>query len=390
MGPSAADPATEPMRRRASPASVGLRVAVDATPLMNRPTGVGVMTAALLNRLAQSGELDVHGYVVSWRARDHYRTSMPGGVTPLRLAWPARLAHRTWQRSAIPRLPGAWDVVHGTNYVVPPARSGARLVTVHDLTAWRFPQLVDDHSRAYPALLRRAVAGGAHLHCVSEAIGGELVGELAIDPAIVHVVPNGFDPVEPGDAAAARRRIDAPYVLALGTIEPRKDYVGLVRAMAAVWADHPDVKLVIIGGHGWGTEAFEAAVRNSGAQDRVVRVGYVADTDKADLMAGAELLVYPSVYEGFGLPVLEAMDHGLPVVATAVDAVAEVAGDGAELVAPGDPDALASAIVAVLTDEERRDRLVTAGHRRAAEFSWDRTGAAMIDLYRQLADPISS
>ncbi|MDH3299856.1 MAG: glycosyltransferase family 4 protein [Acidimicrobiia bacterium] len=385
MGPSAADPTTEPMRRRPPAGTTRLRVAIDATPLMNRRTGVGVVTAALFAELERSGELDLHGYVVSWRARDRYRTAMPGGVTPLRLAWPARLAHRTWQRMETPRLAGAWDLVHGTNYVVPPVRSGARLVTVHDLTAWRFPELVDHHSRAYPALLRKAVTGGTHIHCVSDAVGREVVGELGVPPELVHVVPNGFDPVEPGDGEAARRRIDGPYILAVGTIEPRKDYAGLVRAMPAVWADHPGLKLVIVGGDGWGTEAFESAVRSAGAENRVLRVGYVSDGDKADLMAGAEMLVYPSVYEGFGLPVLEAMDHGLPVVATAVDAVVEVAGDGAELVAPGDVEQLSAAISAVLTDDRRRKRLIAAGRRRAADFSWDRTGAAMLDLYRELA-----
>ena len=278
--------------------------------------------------------------------------------------------------------------MHGTNYVVPPVRSGVRLVTVHDLTAWRFPELVDDHSRAYPALLRRAVDGGAHVHCVSQAVSREVVGDLGIDPAIVHVIPNGFDPVAPGDAAAARQRIGRPYVLSIGTIEPRKDYVGLVRAMAAVWDEHPDVKLVIVGGDGWGVEAFEAAVRQSGAEERVLRVGYVSDGDKADLLAGAEMLVYPSVYEGFGLPVLEAMDRSLPVVATAVDAVTEVAGDAAELVTPGDLDGLADAIITVLTDDEHRDRLVAAGRCRSTAFSWDFTGTAMLDLYRELADRV--
>ncbi len=388
MGPSAADPTAEPTRRHGSDAMSCLRVALDATPLMNRPTGVGVMTAALFAQFEYSTAVDLHGYVVSLRARDRYRTSMPEGATPLRLAWPARLTHRLWQHHDRPRLPGSWDVVHGTNYVVPPARAGARLVTVHDLTAWRFPELVDRHSRSYPSLLRRAVDTGAEIHCVSHAVGREVVDELAITPELVHVVPNGFDPVRPGNASAARQRIGAPYVLAIGTIEPRKDYVGLVRAMTAVWEEYPDLKLVIIGGDGWGIEAFESAVRDSNAGNRVVRVGYVSAGDKADLISGAELLAYPSIYEGFGLPVLEAMDRGLPVVATAVEAVAEVAGDGAELVAPGAPEQLASAITTVLTDDDRRRRLIAAGRDRAAEFSWDRTGAALIELYRDMAGRI--
>ncbi len=385
MGPSAADPTRELARLAPSPPAGRLRVALDATPLMNRRTGVGVMTAALFDHLRKSEATDLHGYVVSWRARQRYLQATPDGATPLRLRWPARLCHRLWQRSDLPRLPGDWDIVHGTNYVVPPSRSGARLVTVHDLTAWRFPQLVDRHSRAYPTLLRRAVDSGAEIHCVSSAIAREVVEELAVDAAIVHVVPNGFDRRRPGNAASARTRIGAPYVLAIGTIEPRKDYVGLVQAMSAVWADHPDVKLVIVGGDGWGVDEFDAASRTAGAGDRIVRLGYVSDADKADLIAGAELLAYPSVYEGFGLPVLEAMDAGLPVVATAVEAVVEVAGDAAMLVPPNEPDQLAAAIATLLTDSDARGRLIDAGRERAARFSWERTAEQLLELYLDLA-----
>ena len=406
MGPSAADPTAksgnaakpartvEPAELAARPGAVNrvpshsrsplLRVAVDATPLVHRRTGVGVMTAALFDQLARSEAVDLHGYVVSGRARSRSRQAVPEGATARRLVWPARLAHLAWQRFDQPRLGGTWDVVHGTNYVVPPTGSGIRLVTVHDLTAWRFPDLVDRHSRAYPALLRRAVAGGAAVHCVSDAVGREVIHELGIDGGRVHVIPNGFDPVPPGDPAAARRLVGAPYVLAIGTIEPRKDYVGLIRAMAAVWSDHPDTKLVIIGGDGWGVDDFERTVADLKAADRVVRVGYATERHKADLMAGAELLAYPSVYEGFGLPVLEAMQLGLPVVATEVDAVAEVAAGAALLVPPGEPQDLAAAISAVLTDDDRRAHLIGAGRRRAAAYSWDRTGSAMIGLYRRL------
>ncbi len=378
MDQSAADPSFD--------ATGPLRVAVDATPLMNRKTGVGAMTAALFTQLGRCPEVDLTGYVVSWRARKDHRLieAMPTAARPLPVVWPARLVHRLWRRLDHPRLPGSFDVVHGTNYVVPPTGAGARLVTVHDLTAWRFPHLVHRYSRANPSLLSRAVASGADVHCVSRAVGREIVEDLRVPSERVHVVPNGFDPVGPGDGAAARRRVGGPYVLAIGTVEPRKDYVGLLTAMNTVWTEHPDVRLVIIGGDGWGIDSFRDAVRQSMFRHRVIRTGYVSDQDKADYVAGAELLAYPSVYEGFGLPVLEAMEAGLPVVATAVAAVTEVAGDGALLVPPGEPDRLAAAIASVLTDDQRRADLVSAGRTRAARYSWARSGSAMIELYRRL------
>ncbi len=388
MGPPAADPTATLSRVHAAESGAPLRVALDATPLMNRRTGVGAVTAALFRHIGRSDDIDLHGYVVSWRARNRYREMMPDGVAALRMPWPARLTHRLWQRTDHPRLRGSFDVVHGTNYVVPPTRRGTRLLTVHDLTAWRFPTLVDHHSRANPALFGRAVAGGASIHCVSNAVGREVIEELGVPADRVHVIPNGFDPVGSGDATAARTRIGGPYVLAVGTVEPRKDYVGLVRAMTAVWEDHQDLRLVIVGGDGWGIDEFNDVVRTTGSADRIVRPGYVTEAEKADLIAGAELLAYPSVYEGFGLPVLEAMAAGLPVVATAVDAVAEVAGDAAALVAPGDPGELGEAIRSVLTDTGRRSTLIAAGRARATEYSWDRTGDAMIGLYRDLADRV--
>ena len=299
------------------------------------------------------------------------------------LPLPARLTHDSWRRFDRPRLKG-FDLVHGPNYVVPPTDSGARLVTVHDLTAWRFPELVDHHSRRYPEYLQRAVDEGAHIHAVSHFVGQELQDELGIHPDRIHVVRNGFEAMPAGDRARGRSLVGSPYVLAIGTIEPRKDYVTLVRAMAAIWPIIPDVKLVIVGTDGWGRGDLDDVVAELGVQDRVRCLGYVSDPVKADLLAGAELLAFPSIYEGFGLPILEAMEAGVPVVSTHAGAIPEVAGRAAVLVEPRDPSALAGALLSVLEDEALRRQLAEAGKRQVGGHSWDRTVEELMDVYRLL------
>jgi alpha-1,3-rhamnosyl/mannosyltransferase len=175
------------------------------------------------------------------------------------------------------------------------------------------------------------------------------------------------------------------YVLALGTVEPRKDLPGLVTAFDRMAGDHGPVALVLAGGAGWGDDALSRAVAGSPFSGRIVRLGYVADEALPGVLAGAAVLAYPSVYEGFGFPPLEAMAAGVPVVATAVGAIPEVAGDGALLVPPGDIDALADGLARVLSGGELAGDLIRRGRARAAEFTWEKCGRGLAALYADAA-----
>jgi len=175
------------------------------------------------------------------------------------------------------------------------------------------------------------------------------------------------------------------YVLAVGTIEPRKDYPLLVRSFDAVVAAHPDVALVVVGSDGWAAAAFAEAVAASPARSRIVRPGYLDDAGLAAVLRGASVLAYPSRYEGFGFPPLQAMAAGVPVVATAAGAVPEVVGDGAWLVPPADADALAARLVEALSGDAAVEALVTRGRARASAFSWERCADGLAGLYRAAA-----
>lgn len=357
---------------------------MDLTALCGPITGVGQMVRQLATHLPGHPSLDLTGLLVSWRGRGELVAVVPPGWTVRPLVLPARVAHTLWRRFDRPRLRG-FDVVHGPNYTVPPAEGAARLVTVHDLTAWRFPELVDHHSRGYPRHLARVLADGGHVHAVSHHVGRELEAELGVDPDRIHVIPNGLAPALAGDGDRGRRLVGAPYVLAVGTIEPRKDHVSLIRAMAAIWPILPDLKLVLVGGSGWGRQEVDAVVAELGVADRVQFRGYVDDREKADLLRGAEVMAYPSVYEGFGLPILEAMQAGVPVVSTTAGAIPEVAGRAAVLVEPRDPSALAGALLTVLEDDGLRAQLIEAGRRRAAGYRWSDTVDELVRTYHELA-----
>ncbi|MCU1462338.1 MAG: hypothetical protein JWO37_2413 [Acidimicrobiales bacterium] len=371
-----------------------LSVALDATPLLGARTGVAAMTLGALRALvAERDELavDVSAYALTWRGRQVLAGALPAGVHAHHKPMPARPLRAVWRRldwPAIESWTGPLDVVHGTNFVVPPTRNAAAVVTIHDLTPVRYPELCRRDTLAYPDLVRRALRRGAWVHTPSRAVADEVVELLGADPERVVAIPSGVpmaSELAAGDVALMRAPAGPPYLCTVGTVEPRKDHVSLVRAFDAVAGDHPDLRLVIAGPDGWGAEQLAAAVARSPYRDRIERRGWVPEDERTALVRGAVAFVFPSVYEGFGYPPLEAMAEGVPVVATSAGALPEVLGDAALLVAPGYPDALAGAITRLLDDGGLRERLIEAGRMRVARYSWTAFSRGLADLYRRAA-----
>lgn len=366
-----------------------LRVALDATSLYDIRSGVGRFTAEVLTGAGLHADVEAIAYAVTFRGAGRLDDLLPPGVdaAPRRrmAAWPLRQA---WVRSDHPRIEwwtGPADVVHGTNFVVPPTR-GAAVVTIHDLTYLRYPEMCTDDVLQYRDLVPRALRRGAVVHTVSEFVRREVLDEYRLADDRVVAVPNGITPAGEGDPGSGSRLAGGDrYVLAVGTVEPRKDYPGLVRAFDLVAGHDADLRLVIAGADGWGADALTAAIAGVRHRDRITRLGWVDEHTRADLLAGATALVLASHYEGFGLTAGEALMAGVPVIATDVGGIPEVVGDAAVLVPPDDPVELAAQIDALVADEAARARLAQLGPARASTFSWARTVDGLVDLWSSVS-----
>lgn len=365
-----------------------LRLAVDGTPLLGPQTGVARVTTGLLAGLAGRDDLDVVAYAVTWRGREQLSGRVPKSVTPASAPIPARLARALWLRTDHPRIErwtGSVDVVHGTSFVGPPSRAPV-VVTIHDLTFVHFPEMCDTPTLQFGRLVRRALDRGATIHAVSDFVAGEVREQYGLPASRVVRIYSGLVESREGSAERGRRVAGADrYVLALGMIEPRKNLPTLVRGFDLAAGRDPALHLVIAGPDGWGVADLEQALAGATHQDRVTRLGFVSDDQRQDLLSGATVFAYPSRYEGFGHPPLEAMSTGVPVVAARAGALPEVLGEAAVFVEPLDVDALADALVRVAGDDELRSHLRQQGLARVELFSWERSVDEFVDLYRSVA-----
>lgn len=298
-----------------------------------------------------------------------------------------------WEQTGLPVTSGAQrlDVLHGPLSVIPMATRVPSVITVHDLAFLKFPEQV-------PATRRNWLIAGTRLSArkaqriitISENTKSDLlqwlnlpeekvkVIPLAISPRIHHVTGTSLD------VFRMRFNVDRPFILAVGTLEPRKNLPTLLRAFAKV-KDEIDHELVLVGPEGWLTGELKSTLEELSLGDRVRLTGFVSDEELGGWYSAAELVAYPSWYEGFGLPSVEAMHCGAPVLASNTSSFPEVVGDAGVLIPPGDIDLWAETLRDLLKDQSHLHDLRARGFERAKAFSWTRTAQETYDVYREIA-----
>jgi glycosyltransferase involved in cell wall biosynthesis len=368
-------------------------VLLDVSAVPREPVGAGVYTVALAHGLAARPDVDL---VLLSRSNDGPRWSAIApdaqvvarvpATRPLRLAWEQVVAPSLAVRLGI-------DVWHGPHYTMPVRLTVPSVVTVHDLTFIEHPEWHERSKLAFfPRIIVASVNRANVCLCVSEHTASRLVVHTK-PVGRIRVVHHGvdhstFSPIgdaERDHALLARHGIAEPYVAFLSTIEPRKNVAGLVAAFARVAPQHPELRLVLAGGDGWGIEAVRDAIRRSGVATRIVRPGRLPDAVIPAFYRRAAVVAYPSFAEGFGLPALEALACGAPLVTSRGTSLDEVVGDAAITVAPDDTRAIAAGLEQAL-DPSTAARLRRAGPDQAAKFTWERSIAGHVEAYELATD----
>lgn len=366
-----------------------MRVAINALLLSGRYSGVERAILQLLRHIGEGSDDEMVALV----GRDFDASPLDGqrvGIERLPVSSRSKVARIAYEIGWLRRHLKDFDLFHAPGYVAPARLPLPMVVTIYDLVALRHPKLARRSNVAHYGLrLPRAARAARRIIVPLECVARDVVEQLHIPRSRICVVPLGVDetfrpPSEEAKAAVRERLgLTAPFVLFVGNVEPKKNLPTLIRAFAELRRGGLSHELVIAGKRGWKCSGVYRLPAELGIEARVRFLGYVADADLPALYGAAELFAFPSLVEGFGLPPLEAMACGTPVVVSEADALVETAGDAALRVAATDVAALADAMRRLLTDGALRHQMIEAGLARAAHFNWPRTAELTRAVYRE-------
>lgn len=373
-------------------------IGIDYTPAYEQGGGIGryvrELVAALTRQAATSNyKLFVAGASPT-RLPPPPANNFIWKATPLTPTWLARIWHRAHIPIPVEVFTGSIDLYHATDFVLPPTRRSTRtLLTVHDLSFIKVPEATSPNLKAYlSSVVPRSARRADYILADSEATKNDLIELYRISPDRIAVLLSGVDgrfaPVtDQTTLRLVREKYGigmSPYIFSVGTVQPRKNYVRLIKALAALRMEKYDIHLVIAGGKGWLDNPIYRAIDDTHMNEFVHMIGFVDEADLPALYSEATCFAFPSLYEGFGLPVLEAMGCRTPVVTSNISSLPEAAGDAALMVDPYNLDAITTAIKQVIDDEALRGALIRKGVERSKQFTWDRAAQQLGQIYRDL------
>jgi glycosyltransferase involved in cell wall biosynthesis len=372
-----------------------MKIAIDIRPLRDTVTGIGRYLYKLIDALSRCDRWNEYLLFYS-----NIKGNAPAGLPQndnfrtVSYRFPGKLITALWAYSEIPpaeALLGSLDVFHAPCFQVPPVRRCARVFTLHDLIPIIHPELaIPSAVRHFRPRLRHYVKRADIIVAISKATAADIATHLGVPEDKIAVVYQGTTALARAGVecvAAVKRKfgIEGDYVLFVSRLEPRKNLPRLLKAFE-VSGLHCDFELVLAGPSGWYMKQFYQALEALPCRDRVRRLDYVSDADLAALYSGAAFFAYPSLLEGFGLPILEAMSVGCPVLTAGVSSMPEVAGEAALYVDPLDVDSIADGLRRMADDTVLRKRIAELGHQRVKLFSWERTAAEMVKIYERAHD----
>ena len=366
-----------------------MRIALDGIPLTSAKTGIGHYTLELARALATIDPDDEFELISPFA----FNSSSLNDQLPGNLKRVEARRRKFWWAVGLPLYVrrSATSLFHGTNYEIPLFSKCPTILSIHDLSMLLYPEThLDQSVRRARYRLPLMARAATKIITATEHVKKEVVQHLKVDAAKIAVTPYAprrtFAPLSRSetDETRARLEIEEKFVLFVGTIEPRKNLITLLRAFAEVLRS-TDLRpqLVIAGQKGWLTGETMNYVESEGLGERVKFTGYITDEDLRALYACCTVCVYPSLYEGFGLPPLEAMACGAPVIASNVPSLSEAVGQAALLVSPTDAHALAGGIVKMIRYEAVRSHFSRAGHDHSSQFTWERTAQLTLEIYRE-------
>jgi glycosyltransferase involved in cell wall biosynthesis len=373
-----------------------MHVGINYTSALRQSAGIGRYTRGLVGALANLDSQNQYTLIVSKDSPLESLFPLPSNFTLKVLPLSERLLTILWHRLNLPlaidRWAGPFDLFHSPDFVLPPLGKTPGLLTVHDLSFMKHPDGAAPKLRRWlNKVVPDSVARAHHILADSQSTKYDLQTLLGVNPAKISVVGAGVEPRfkpinNPEILNRVRQRYHLPdqFILSLGTLEPRKNFEGLIHAFNNLQADFPKLHLVIAGGKGWLYNSIFTAAAQSSATERIHLIGFVADEDLPALYSLAHIFAFPSHYEGFGIPVLEAMACGTPVVTADNSSLPEIAGQAALLVPAIDIEALTEVLGLFYTDPSLRERCIRAGLDRPPKFTWAGAAQKLLAIYQQI------